>query len=222
MTISIPLRELTYGPCPYLEQGRRPGGSRSFPPGSFLAGAYEHLLSRGFRRSGTSFYRTTCEGCDRCIPIRIDAEQIRAHQIPAQGRPDRTPAPVFSYDDRGLRIPGGPVPALRGVLPGSPRQGPCDPEEGALSYLAFLVDSPLGVRGRDGILRALRRKPVRSRGTDTWTCCPTDFRPSTSSGRSDVARRSMGIVFHPPGDRALPYPRQAMVLPRVSGCRAPG
>lgn len=142
MTISVPLRELTYGPCPYLS-GAPSWKVAEFSTRELPPGAYEHLLSRGFRRSGTSFYRTTCEGCDRCIPIRIDVGSFAPTK--SQRRVGRINArTVFSYDDRGLGFREDRFRLYEGYC--RDRHGrPPDPEEGALSYLAFLVESPLGV-----------------------------------------------------------------------------
>ncbi|GAB7219846.1 arginyltransferase [Vibrio comitans] len=38
---------------------------------------YELLLANGFRRSGDTIYRPHCEGCSKCIAIRIDVEHCK-------------------------------------------------------------------------------------------------------------------------------------------------
>src|SRR5690606_34856665 len=39
--------------------------------------AYHELMNRGFRRSGNILYRTVCETCSKCIPIRIPVKQFK-------------------------------------------------------------------------------------------------------------------------------------------------
>ncbi len=39
--------------------------------------AYHELMNRGFRRSGNILYRTVCESCSKCIPIRIPVEKFK-------------------------------------------------------------------------------------------------------------------------------------------------
>ncbi len=38
--------------------------------------AYEHLLARGFRRSGSIVYRPRCRGCSECRQIRVPVDQF--------------------------------------------------------------------------------------------------------------------------------------------------
>lgn len=39
--------------------------------------AYHELMDRGFRRSGNIIYRTACEGCRKCVPIRVRAAEFK-------------------------------------------------------------------------------------------------------------------------------------------------
>jgi arginine-tRNA-protein transferase len=39
--------------------------------------AYHELMNRGFRRSGNILYRTVCESCSKCIPIRIPVDEFQ-------------------------------------------------------------------------------------------------------------------------------------------------
>lgn len=38
--------------------------------------AYHELMDRGLRRSGNILYRTRCEGCRMCVPIRVPAAEF--------------------------------------------------------------------------------------------------------------------------------------------------
>lgn len=139
--MSIPLRELTYGPCPYLT-GAPSWRVAEFSLRELPPAAYESLLAKGFRRSGTSFYRTICEGCDRCIPIRIDAERFEPtkSQRRVARRNSRT---AFKFDDTGFGFREDRFRLYEDYC--RDRHGKVhDPENSALSYYAFLVDSPLG------------------------------------------------------------------------------
>ncbi len=38
---------------------------------------FEKLLAKGYRRSGTVFYKSICPSCRACIPIRINAQKFK-------------------------------------------------------------------------------------------------------------------------------------------------
>jgi arginine-tRNA-protein transferase len=72
---SVPLGEHSH-PCSYL-----PG--RTATEDAWLVwrlspAAYHELMDRGFRRSGNILYRPTCDGCRKCVPIRLEAAGFRA------------------------------------------------------------------------------------------------------------------------------------------------
>lgn len=69
------LRSLDCGPCPYLED--RLWHIEEFSAERLAPSVYEALLAEGFRRSGSSFYRNRCPGCELCVPIRLDALSFR-------------------------------------------------------------------------------------------------------------------------------------------------
>lgn len=69
------LEALDCGPCPYL--GDRTWRIEQFSAATLDPSVYERLLAQGFRRSGMSFYRNVCPGCDLCVPIRLDTSTYR-------------------------------------------------------------------------------------------------------------------------------------------------
>lgn len=61
--------------CPYLP-------NREFVQDYFFATAldeheFEVLLASGWRRFGSFFFRPACPGCQQCIPIRLDAKELK-------------------------------------------------------------------------------------------------------------------------------------------------
>lgn len=41
---------------------------------------FDILLSQGFRRSGSHFYRPHCDGCQECIPVRLASKRFQANR----------------------------------------------------------------------------------------------------------------------------------------------
>ena len=70
----IQLYQTNNGPCPYRDTGI--WQNLSFHTESISARAYQNLMDQGFRRSGCSIYHPACPGCQRCIPLRINANQF--------------------------------------------------------------------------------------------------------------------------------------------------
>ena len=50
----------------------------TFIKGSKDKDFYNLLISRGFRRSQNILYNQVCEGCNKCIPIRIKTNNFKA------------------------------------------------------------------------------------------------------------------------------------------------
>jgi arginine-tRNA-protein transferase len=69
-----PERTAERSPCPY---GLGFAHDIEFTITERCDGAtYRDALATGWRRSGNLFYRNICEGCDACVPIRVDAERL--------------------------------------------------------------------------------------------------------------------------------------------------
>ncbi len=127
------------GPCPYIE-GKGPWATSYFVAESFDPGAYEAMLERGWRRSGTIIYRNECPGCAQCIPIRVDASSFSPS--PSQRRCARRNADVsleispLEYREDRYRL------YERYIRARHSREGE-DKEEGRGAYARFLLESPL-------------------------------------------------------------------------------
>ncbi len=86
-------------PCPYLEEktARLP---LRLPVRRLRPRELEARLAAGDRRQGLLLYRTACEGCHACEPIRIDVTQFR---------PGRTQRRVFRRGEGRIRTEIGPL-----------------------------------------------------------------------------------------------------------------
>lgn len=61
--------------CGYLP-GRRATTIFADPDTPWEPGLYARLSELGFRRSGQHLYRPGCEGCNACVPVRIEAARF--------------------------------------------------------------------------------------------------------------------------------------------------
>lgn len=70
---SVPLGTHSH-PCSYL-----PGltaTDEAWLSAGLSPAAYHELMNRGFRRSGHILYRPVCDGCRKCIPIRVPVAEF--------------------------------------------------------------------------------------------------------------------------------------------------
>lgn len=144
----LDIRECDYGPCPYL--GGRRWRVQEFAARSFDASLYESLLAEGWRRSGGTFYRDICPGCELCVPIRLDSRAFAPSR--SQRRVARRNADVgvelvdADFSEERYTLYRRYIRARHGADPeedpsGSERDAMCDFERA--SYAAFLLRGPL-------------------------------------------------------------------------------
>jgi arginine-tRNA-protein transferase len=83
-------------PCPYLDRRTARFAYATTLPGQ---GGFGRLLNAGFRRSGLFVYRTACESCRECMPLRIPV---------AEFEPDRSQRRTLERND-DLEVTVGPA-----------------------------------------------------------------------------------------------------------------
>jgi arginine-tRNA-protein transferase len=131
------LRSLDCGPCPYLED--RQWQIEEFSAERLAPSIYEALLAEGFRRSGSSFYRNRCPGCELCVPIRLDAQSFRPSR--SQRRLARVNSDL-AFSQARSSFERGRFELYRRYAQARHGDGQA-PEEAMESYRQFLLQDPL-------------------------------------------------------------------------------
>jgi arginine-tRNA-protein transferase len=140
--MELHLRQYDCGPCPYLEG--RLWRIEQFSTPCLDPGLYESLLGLGFRRSGMSFYRNTCDSCGLCIPIRLDTTAFRPSKTMRRLGRANADISVALVDGTAVGEGGderfGLYRRYTDARHREEGEAPADPA----SYASFLVRSPCG------------------------------------------------------------------------------
>lgn len=133
--MEIALFEQLNGPCPYLPA--REWVTYNFFSHELEGAIYETLISKGFRRSGISFYLNRCPGCTRCIPLRVDVESFQPSRSQKRAvkknRSIKVTRERAAFDEETFEL----------YRRYSLYKHVSEDDPGPEGYIAFLIDSPV-------------------------------------------------------------------------------
>lgn len=134
----VRIYEMDHGECPYLPD--RQWVTHGFFAKEVPGAAYESSLADGWRRSGSSFYRNRCPGCNACTPIRIAAPEMRPtksqRRVLRANSDVQTTLHAAEFDDETYQLYRRYVAF----------QHQHDNEDSPKQYRRFLVNSPVDTR----------------------------------------------------------------------------
>ena len=123
--------------CPYLN-GQTARMPLSLPEGNVTGDQFDAILAAGYRRSGWFFYRTHCQTCHACEPLRIEVAKFnesrsmrRVRRLGDEHLQIQVAAPVL--DEERLRV----FNAQRAGR----KLDRCEPEADPSDYSSFLLNS---------------------------------------------------------------------------------
>ena len=76
--VDVRLTVLPAHSCPYLPN--RVAILRAFAVDRLPAELYHDFMDAGFRRSGRMIYQPVCDGCRRCVPLRVPVDTFRPNK----------------------------------------------------------------------------------------------------------------------------------------------
>lgn len=179
--IPLPLLRGDEHPCAYLPD-RIAADVFTFPGLAEVdSRLYEKMMDRGFRRSGSFFYKPVCETCRECVPIRVPVarfEPSRSQRRVLKRNADvRVEAMGSADDDEHFAVYERYQRARHPTKPAGDRA----------DYERFLCDSPIDTLALDFRVRE------RLIGVSILDACPNSLSSVYFYYDPDESKRSPGV-----------------------------